>query len=127
MDFVTFRRNNIIWSIEQNPVTVVINRTEKIETEGHFAEVASQIGPLTVRIFQAGSSGSRTVSPLVGTKEIADGWGLLADWQADLRAGSDVRDEFTVPGMGTFVVSSMQRQIVHGQVVGYQAVLELVS
>ncbi|SFH21288.1 hypothetical protein SAMN05660649_04268 [Desulfotomaculum arcticum] len=126
MDLVTTRRNNIIWSINQNPVTIIINRTEKLETEGHFTDVSSQIGPLNVRIFQVGDS-TKTVSHLVGNKDIADGWGLLADWQADLRQGSNITDEFTIIGIGTFNIVSVQPQIVQGQVVGYQAALELVS
>jgi len=126
-DLVTMRRNNTIWSISQNPVTIIITRTEKIATEGRFAENTSQVGPLTVRIFQAGEGEkARTESQLAGIKGIESGWGLLADWQADLRTGPNVRDEFEVPGLGLFVVKAVYPQKSQGQLVGYQAELEKV-
>lgn len=125
-DLVTLRRNNVLWSISNNPVNITITRTEKTETEGHFTESTSQIGPFTVRIFQAGE-GVKTETHLVGTKGIDTGWGLLADWQADLQAGPNVRDEFEVPGLGFFAINSVYPQIVLGQVAGYQAELEKVN
>ena len=126
-DLVTMRRNNTIWSISQDPVTIIITRTEKIATEGRFAENTSQVGPLTVRIFQAGEGEkARTESQLAGIKGIESGWGLLADWQADLRTGPNVRDEFEVPGLGLFVVKAVYPQKSQGQLVGYQAELEKV-
>lgn len=127
-DLVTMRRNNTIWSISQNPVTIIITRTEKIETEGRFTENTSQVGPITVRIFQAGEDDkARTESQLAGTKSIQSGWGLLADWQADMRTGPNVLDEFEVPGLGRFIVKSVFPQRVQGQLVGYQAELEKVN
>lgn len=126
-DPVALRRNNTTWNISQNPVTITITRTEKVETEGRFAENTSQIGPFTVRIFQANEPGVRTESQLVGTKMTDLGWGLLADWQADLQAGPNVRDEFEVPGLGNFIIKSVSPQRVLGQVTGHQAELEKVS
>lgn len=126
-DLVTLRRNNTIWSINQNPVTITITRTEKVETEGHFADNTSQIGPFTVRLFQANEQDVKTKTQLPGTKMIDAGWGLLADWQSDLRAGPNVRDEFEVPGQGFFVVKSVHPQKIQGQVVGNQVTLERVS
>ena len=127
MDLVAVRRKNTAWSINQNPVTITINRTEKVEIDGHFDEHVYQIGPLIVRIFQAAEKNARTETHLVGTKVIDAGWGLLADWQADLRAGSNVRDEFDVPDIGFFVIKSVYPQMVMEQVAGYQAELEKVS
>ncbi|ACV64904.1 hypothetical protein Dtox_4237 [Desulfofarcimen acetoxidans DSM 771] len=126
MDLVTVRRKNTIWSINQNPVTIIINRTEKVEANGYFNDIPSQVGSLVVRIFQVNGNGNRIESHLVGTKELVHDWALLADWQADLRAGSHVRDEFEVPDMGFFVIKSVYPQRVQGQVVGYQAELEMV-
>ena len=126
-DLVTLRRNNALWAISQNPVTITIARTEKTETEGHFAENTSQVGPFTVRVFQANEQDVKTDTHLVGTKMIDAGWGLLADWQADLRAGPNVRDEFEVQGLGLFVIKAVYPQVIQGQVVGCQAILERVS
>jgi hypothetical protein len=67
------------------------------------------------------------VSTLAGTKQVDKGWGLLADYQADLRAGTNVKDEFDVLGLGHFVVIAIYPQVVQGQLVGYQADLEKVS
>jgi len=108
-------------------VTIIITRKEKVETEGRFAENTSQVGPFTVRVFQANDRDVKTDTHLVGTRMIDAGWGLLADWQADLRAGPNVRDEFELPGLGVFVVKAVYPQRVLGQVAGYQAELEKVS
>ncbi len=125
---VTVRRNSINWSINQNPVTITIKRTEKIETEGHFIETISQVGPLTVRIYQAGKrSRSKTESSLIGTRDINTGWGLLANWMANLRAGPNVRDEFEVSDLGLFIINEVYPQKIQGLIVGYQANIERVS
>lgn len=126
-DPVTKMRKNTLWSIDQNPVAITIKRTEKMETEGYFTETISQIGPLTVRIFPVGNGSNKVNTDLIGTKGIDTGWGLLADWQADLRAGPNVRDEVEVAGLGLFVVKAVQPQKIQGQVVGYQVDLERVS
>ncbi len=127
-DPVTRRRNHTIWCISQNPVTIIITRTEKVEVGGGFAENTAQVGPFTVRIFQqANKSGAGLDSELVGTRSVNPSWGLLADWQADLRAGPNVRDEFEVAGLGFFVIKAVYPQKIQGQVVGYQAELEKVS
>jgi len=125
-DPVAMRRKNTLWSIGLNPVAITITRREKVETEGHFAENTSQVGPLTVRIFQYGGEKSRMVTDLAGTKGIDTGWGLLADWEADLRAGPNVRDEFN-SDLGFFVIKSVYPQKIQGEVVGYQAELEKVQ
>jgi len=67
------------------------------------------------------------VSTLAGTKQVDKAWGMLADWQADIKAGPNVLDEFEVPGMGRFQVLEVYPQRVNGEVVGYQVALERVS
>jgi len=123
---ITSCRDNVIWAINQNPVTITITRKEKIKTEGHFIENISQFSPLTVRIFQM-SRNIKIESQIIGTREIDTGWGLLADWQADLRAGPNVQDEFEVPGMGYFVIKAVYPQKIHGQIIGYQAELRRIQ
>ena len=113
--------------IKENPVQVTIVRTEKIEREGAFQEQTSTIGPLTVRVFQRNSGATpQEVSTLAGTKHVDTKWGLLTDWQADIRAGANVKDEFEAFG-SRFLVVAVYPQISFGQVVGYQADLERVS
>ncbi len=114
-------------AIAENPVQITVRRTEKVDMGGYFDEVTSQHGPFTVRIFQQGIRTPQTAATLAGTKQVDKGWGLLADYQADLRAGPNVKDEFDVPGLGHFLVVAVYPQVVQGQVVGYQVDLEKVS
>lgn len=39
MDIVTLRRQHTKWAIQQNPTTITIRRTEKIDMGGYFEEV----------------------------------------------------------------------------------------
>lgn len=114
-------------AITENPTQITVQRTEKVDMGGYFDEVVSQRGPFTVRIFQQRSGIPQDISTLAGTKQVDKSWGLLADYQADLRAGPNVKDEFDVPGLGHFVVIAVYPQKVQGQIVGYQADLERVS
>jgi len=52
---------------------------------------------------------------------------LLADHEAEIKAGTNVLDEFEVTDLGKFQVLAVYPQIVQGQIVGYQADLEKVS
>ena len=127
MDLVSLRRQHVAWAIQQNPVTITVQRTEKVDMGGYFGEVTSQRGPYTIRIFQQGMGIPQEVASLAGTKQVDKGWGLLADYNADFRAGPNVKDEFDVPGLGHFLVIAVYPQMVQGQIVGYQADLEKVS
>ena len=62
-----------------------------------------------------------------GTKQVETAWGLLAGYEAEIKAGSNVLDEFEVTDLGKFQVLAVYPQIVQGQIVGYQADLEKVS
>lgn len=125
MDIV-IRRQQVQWNIQQNSTMITINRTEKVETEGHFDESKTVVGPLTVRIFAKKQGNPKETSDLAGTKQTDANWGLLADYQADIKAGPNILDEFDVPGIGHFQISSVLPQIFQGQIVGFQADLEKV-
>ncbi len=127
MDMVGLRRQHIAWNIQQNPTTIVINRTEKTDLGGYFEERESEVGPFVVRIYQYGTWIPQDVSTLAGTKQVDRTWGMLMDYEADVKAGSNVLDEFEVPGMGRFQVLEVYPQKVKGKIVGYQVVLEKVS
>ena len=94
---------------------------------GYFEEIKSEVGPFAVRIYQYGTWIPQEVSTLAGTKQVDRTWGMLMDHEADVKAGSNVLDEFEVPEMGKFQVLAVYPQIVQGQVVGYQVTLEKVS
>ncbi len=127
MDLVALRRKHTAWAIQQNPTTITINRTEKTDAGGYFEEVESEVGPFTVRIYQYGTWIPQDVSTLAGTKQVDKTWGMLADWQADIKAGPNVLDEFDVPGVGRFQTLEVYPQVVKGELVGYQVALEKVS
>lgn len=126
MNFVDMRRNHTKWSIEQNPVEIMINRTERIDKGGYFDEKESPIGPFVVRIYSAKSSSPQTVSTLAGEKQIDNYFGLLADHEVDIQASATVKDEFEAVGM-MFEVKAVYPQRIQGQVVGYQCELERVN
>lgn len=127
MDLVTLRRQHITWTIQQNPVKIIIQRTEKMDKGGYFEEIESEVGPFVVRIYQYGTWVPQEVNTLAGTKQVDRTWGMLADWQADIKAGSNVLDEFDVPGVGRFQTLEVYPQVVKGELVGYQVALEKVS
>lgn len=127
MDMVALRKRHIAWNIEQNPTTIIIHRTEKTDLGGYFEERESEVGPFTVRIYQYGTWIPQEISTLAGTKQTDKTWGMLADWQADIKAGPSVLDEFEVPISGTFQVVEVYPQKVGDEVVGYQVALEKVS
>lgn len=127
MDLVALRRQHTKWAIEQNPTTITIHRTEKIDAGGYFEEIESEVGPFTVRIYQYGTWVPQEVSTLAGTKQVDRTWGMLMDYEADVKAGSNVLDEFEVPGLGKFQVLGVYPQVVKGELVGYQVALEKVS
>ena len=127
MDLVALRRQHTKWAIQQNPTAITINRTEKIDAGGYFEEVESEVGPFVVRIYQYGTWVPQEVSTLAGTKQVDRTWGMLMDYEADVKAGPNVLDEFEVPGMGRFQVLEVYPQKVKGKIVGYQVALEKVS
>jgi len=127
MDLVTLRRQHTKWAIQQNPTTIIIHRTEKIDIGGYFEEVESEVGPFVVRIYQYSTWIPQDVSTLAGTKQVNRTWGMLMDHEADVKAGPNVLDEFEVPGMGRFQVLEVYPQVVKDELVGYQVALEKVS
>ena len=127
MDLVALRRQHTKWAIQQNPTTITIRRTEKIDMGGYFEEVESEVGTFVVRIYQYGTWAPQEVSTLAGTKQMDRTWGMLMDYEADVKASSDVLDEFEVPGLGKFQVLDAYPQKVKDEIVGYQVILEKVS
>ena len=127
MDLVALRRQHVAWAIQQNPVEIIIHRTEKIDAGGYFEETHTEIGPFTVRIYQYGTWVPQEVSTLAGTKQVDRTWGMLMDYEADVKAGPNVLDKFEVADIGKFQVLEVYPQVVKGELVGYQVTLEKVS
>lgn len=127
MNMIAIRRQNIAFNISQNPATITIHRTEKVKDGGGFREVATTAGPFIVRIFQKREIIPKVSSETTGTKQTDTTFGLLADYLSDIRAGPNVKDGFSVDGLGSFVVKQVNQQIVQGQVVGFHVDLERVK
>lgn len=126
MNLIEMRRKHTIWSIEQNPSTIMINRTENKKMKGYIEEAESDIGPFVVRIFNSGSSSPQVVTTLAGEKQTDTYFGILADFEADIQASSTVKDEFVVDGI-RYLVKAIYPQKINGEIVGYQGELERVS
>ena len=127
MDVLTERRKHVALNISHNPVAITIKRTVKVASGGGFAETVTTHGPYTVRIFQQKSSTPQYVSTLAGIKQVDKSWGMLADYTADIKAEPTIKDEFSAPGLGHFIVKGVYPQSIAGQIAGFQADLEKVD
>ena len=122
---VEMRRKHTKWNIEQNPTEILINRTIKERKGGYIDESETDVGPFVVRIYSSNSNSPQTITTLAGEKQVDRHFGMLADCEADIRAGTNVKDEFEANGM-KFVVKAVYPQRVAGEIVGYQCELERV-
>lgn len=114
-------------AITENPVSITIQRRERIAQDGGFREETRMVGPMTVRIHQERTQSPHDIKTLAGTAQSNRRWSLIADDTADLRAGPHVVDEFEVAGMGRFRVVSVIPLPIGGTIYGYQAELERVT
>lgn len=122
---VAMRREHTQWNIRQNPVTITVNRREKVKMDGYMDEVESIAGPFVVRVFSSGGT-PQEITTLAGQKQVDRHFGLLADYQTDILSGTFVTDEFEAHGM-RFQVKAIYPQTVAGEIVGYQGELERVT
>ncbi|WKV08195.1 hypothetical protein Q2T46_11720 [Thermoanaerobacterium sp. CMT5567-10] len=113
-------------AIEQNPIMIVINRTEKKDMGGYFDEIKSQHGPYVACIYQQSTRISKDVATLAGTKQVDKTFILIADKYTDIRSGPNVKDEFDVD-FGHFMITAVYPIMIKDQLIGYQADLEKVS
>lgn len=126
MNIVEMRRKHTKWSIKQNPLEININRTERKDAGGYFDNVKSQVGPFVVRLYVTGGGSPQNITTLAGEKQVDRYFGLLADYEADIQAGTTVSDEFEADGM-KFNVKAVYPQKISGKIVGYQCELERVN
>jgi hypothetical protein len=120
------RREQTLWNIRQSPTEITITRTTKVPYKGGHREDTQEIGPLTVRIYSNYRRQPQLQSERQGTRITDGNWGMLADWRADIRCGSDVTDEFET-ALGRFKVSQVKPQLLGCEIAGYQCDLERVS
>lgn len=118
-------RDATVRAIAENPIQVVIHRVEyqddgaggRIKFEVDLPAFTGRLVPSRSRSF-----GYQTEAGLV---QLAP-WVLLAPWDADLRAGSDVEDTFAAGGRRYRVVRVIPRAW-RGEVYTLHAELEEVS
>lgn len=126
ISLIEMRRKHTKWSIEQNPVEIVIKRTEKKDMGGFFEDLEETLPPQTVRIFSSKANSRQTITTLAGQKQVDRYFGLLADFEADIKADTHTKDEFEAHGMH-FVVKAVFPQTINGEIVGYHCELERVK
>lgn len=128
MNFVEQRKKDVAFTIAENPTEITIEREEYIPTGGGRKKVKSTAGPFRVRIFTQGGKqmAVKVVSGTAGAKHDDDTWAFLADSEADIRAGTNVIDEFTIDGIRFRVTMAIPRYW-QGQRTSIDGTLKVVS
>jgi hypothetical protein len=128
MNFVEQRKKDVAFTIAENPTEITIEREEYIPSGGGRKKVKSTVGPFRVRIFTQGGKqmAVKVVSGTAGTKHDDDTWAFLADSEADIRAGANVIDEFTIDGIRFRVTMAIPRYW-QGQRTSIDGTLKVVS
>lgn len=121
---VEMRRRHTMWNIKQNATEIIINRLRKVRSGGGFDEEETTIGPFLVRLYVTNGS-PKEISNLAGQKIVDGHYGLLADYQTDIKADTNTTDKFEIDGT-TFEVKAVFPQSINGEVVGYQCEVERV-
>lgn len=121
---VKIRRKHTAWNINQNPSTIVIERKGSKRSSGKIEKIDETLEPQTVRLYASGSS-ENTLVETVGERQIDRYYRLLAPWDADIQASTEVKDTFYVDGE-KYEVKLVSDKSIHGQKVGKQALIERV-
>lgn len=125
-NLVKMRRKHTAWNINQNPSTIVINRKGKVRANGKIQNIDTSLEPQIMRLYAAGrSSTERTLVETIGEHQIDRFYRILALWDADIQASTEVKDSFYLDGQ-KFEVKLVSDKSIHGQVVGKQVLVERV-
>ena len=124
MNLVEIRRQHTKWAIDQNPITITIERTIKTKKQGYIDDEKMSVGPFVVRLYTVGGA------PLVqvetqGERMIDRYYNMLMDYTAEPMANINTTDRFTVNDI-TYEIVAVWPQTIHGKVVGYQCDVERV-
>ena len=119
------RKQDIINTINENPIEITINVTTRKVVDGAWKPV-KDAKTLTVRIFHQKGPEVITISDIKGTTDTTKKYGMLADHTANLK---DVSDEKIIFDSiyGKMEVIAIYPQIVKGEICGYQCELKRVS
>lgn len=123
-NLVKMRRKHTAWNISQNPSKIVINRKGNIRENGKIVKVNKTLEPQTMRLYASGSS-ENTLVETIGERQIDRYYRLLAPWDADIQASTEIEDSFYIDGQ-KYEVKLVSDKSIHGQKVGKQALIERV-
>lgn len=124
MNLVEMRRKHTAWSISQNTSDIVIERKGKRRENGKIVDVNETLEPQEMRIYVSGGS-ENVIVETIGERQIDRHYRLLAPWDADIQAGTEVKDSFVHNGE-KYEVKSVNPQSVNALVVGIQCLIERV-
>lgn len=113
-----------MWAISQNPTNIIIQRSGKLRMNGKITRIDKVLEPQTVRIYVKGGSENNVIET-AGERTTDRYYGLLADYQADIMASTEISDIFYVDSV-KYDVKSVFPQRINGQIVGYQCQIERV-
>lgn len=127
-DFAKQRKADVAFSIAENPVEIMIERTEKKPQGGGRKITKSTTGPFTIRIFmQKGRlMANVTAATTAGIRQEERAYAFLAEADADIRCTPEYADEFTAYGKRFRVTEVVERHW-QGELTSKDGTLEEVS
>lgn len=121
---VAMRRKHTAWNINQNPSDIVIERKGQKRENGKIVNVNETLEAQEMRVYVSGGS-ENVIVETIGERQIDRYFRLLAPWDADIQAGTEVKDSFVHNGE-KYEVKSVNPQSIHGHAVGKQCLVERV-
>lgn len=119
------RKQDILRSINSNPIIITIKYTEKVEVDGAYEEIETT-QELTVRIYNQKSSEAKKTSDTIGTSYTVRRFGMLIDHTVTLDVDSRKSIKFNCI-YGNLKIVAIYPQIVKGEICGYQCDLERID
>jgi len=121
---VSMRRRHTAWNINQNPADIIIERKGQKRENGKIVNVNETLESQKMRIYVSGGS-ENVVVETIGERQFDRYYRLLASWDADIQADTEVKDSFVYNGE-RYEVKSVNEQSIHGHAVGKQCLIERV-
>lgn len=121
---VSMRRKHTRWNIGQNPSIIFIERKGQKRENGKIVVVNEELESQLMRLYVAGGS-ENVIVETIGERQIDRYFRLLASWDADIQAGTEVKDSFVHNGE-RYEVKSVNPQSINGHAVGKQCLVERV-
>lgn len=118
------RRADASTHINMDPIQIEIVRSEKKRNDGGgLSTVSTTLPAQTVRIYLLGTP-QKTV--VIGGKAIEADYIMLAPWDADVKATSNINDSFKC-SVGNFSIEGIIPTFAEGQIASYQCYLKKVE